>query len=165
MHRELLQWITDLRESDFASNSEPEESDGSAPPITEDWINVKNVQPSITNVTQVIPEWPSVVSGGQHEDVGSQNEQAQSSSEERLDGDEASHVTGLEGGVSGGTADQRESDQREQVDSASGQPTASQPPPPQLTPPQLTWDSLDNMKRRFTYDIHAKVPQTCMASC
>ena len=150
MHRELLQWITDLREGELPSNSQ--ESVESTPPIAEDWITVKDVQPSITNVTQVVPAWPSVISDGQPvaspEDGASQNEQVQSSNEERLESDEASEMS-VEGGEgSSSAALQRESDQSEQV---VGPLTASQPP-------QLTWDSLEGLKRRFTYDIHAKVP-------
>ena len=64
MHRELLQWIDDLTEGE-SFDALPQEGECGPPPGDEDWVCIKPVSPSITNIHQEITEWDS--STPQHE--------------------------------------------------------------------------------------------------
>ena len=56
MHRELEQWIEDLMQpqTELSNNSA---TDDTVPPPSEDWIHIKPVPSSISNLQQTIPEW------------------------------------------------------------------------------------------------------------
>ena len=56
MHRELEQWIEDLMQpqAELSNNSA---TDDTVPPPSEDWIHIKPVPTSISNLQQIIPDW------------------------------------------------------------------------------------------------------------
>lgn len=56
MHREFEQWIEDLMQpqAELSNNSA---TDDTVPPPSEDWIHIKPVPTSISNLQQIIPEW------------------------------------------------------------------------------------------------------------
>ena len=56
MHREFEQWIEDLMQPQ-AEPSNNSASDDTVPPPSEDWIHIKPVPTSISNLQQIIPDW------------------------------------------------------------------------------------------------------------
>ena len=55
MHRELEQWIEDLMQpqTELSNNSA---TDDTVPPPSKDWIHIKPVPISISNLQQIIPD-------------------------------------------------------------------------------------------------------------
>lgn len=142
MHRELQQWMTDL--GVFVSTS-GECAD--TPPPNEDWITIKDVVPSVANVTQVVPEWAHFIQDQQllsspTESVGSPDLGQPPLSSERSN-----------------ISDQPPDDCLAAISSALEEPSNSETAAVQAAclSARPSWESLDNVKRRLTYDILPKV--------
>lgn len=65
MHRELLQWIEGLTEGDASDASEECDSAVNHAPASEDWVTLKRVPPSVTNIYQEVPAWTDTESVSQ----------------------------------------------------------------------------------------------------
>ena len=58
MHRELLEWVEELIDSDISDTASQECDSAVTPtPTSEDWVSVKHVPPSVTNIYQEVPDW------------------------------------------------------------------------------------------------------------
>lgn len=58
MHRELLLWMEGLIDGDTLDTAYQErDSPVTPPPTSEDWVTVKQVPPSVTNIYQEVPNW------------------------------------------------------------------------------------------------------------
>lgn len=163
MHRELQQWMADLE--DTADTNAAGDNDSTPPPAPadEDWVTLKNVLPSITNIQQLIPQWVSECDVHQppteEEAPQSPDEQRQSetSPNDSLTGDNSQQEpqSNLDRAAEDVQGESPNNGQQETVP-----PAVIQPPAPVISSNQqtpLTWDSLDALKRRLTYDILPKV--------
>ncbi len=58
MHRELEEWVEELIQPHGQTElSNDTATDDTAPPPNEDWIHIKPVPASVSNLQQIIPEW------------------------------------------------------------------------------------------------------------
>lgn len=164
MHRELLQWMSDLKEGDLSSDVLVGDNTG-VPPTDEDWVSIKPVLPSVTNLHEVVPSWAT--GGGSEQTTSPSQEMEPPCRTEQTWTDIASEDAGTVSSQEGGVDDQdraADDEDEERADTVQAGPegtSAVQSASALTTPSRQTmtfdWNKMDNLKRRLTYDILPKV--------
>lgn len=180
MHRELEQWVDDLLHPQMELTLGTSTDDAVSPPPDEDWVHIKPVPQSISNMQQIIPEWvpteldePQMATNEQGPpQQPTEQDGAPSSSQsdgghpgtndsevlremERESEGEQEPMGGNEQGEAGATSVSSEHGETgvTSLSSAQGEAGASSA----TAAGKLTWDSLGRAKKQFNYDILPKV--------
>ena len=182
MHRELEQWVDDQSQpqSDLSLNTA---TDDTVSPADEDWVHIKPVPPSISNLQQVIPEWvptqpdePQMTTNEQgppqqpaeqdgtpsapQSDGGQLPGDPQSDGNQLLGTDEGEASREMEGESGGDQETTEGSEQGEEgvtPAAAASSEHREEGVSSVATARTLSWDSLGGAKKRFNYDILPKV--------
>jgi hypothetical protein len=163
MHRELEEWVEDLIQPQTElSNSTA--TDDTAPPPNEDWVHIKPVPASVSNLQQIILEWgptqpdePQMTTNEQGhpqqpagvDDTASDplSDGGQLLTDESEASREIQGETGGDQGEEGVSSTAAVSSEQGREEGASSVARTG----------KLNWNSLGEAKRRFNYDILPKV--------
>ena len=171
MHRELEQWVAELvHPSSIESSCLVLESEsGGVPPPDEDWVCIKPTLPSVSNVQQVVPEWPlpqpaepEVIDNDQGPPLllnsSAPNDPQLNSLQLPSDVSEVSREEAerQSGVVSEETVRENEG---ESVVSEVEIDESTRPEVSVSTTHHLNWSSMERMKRQLNFDI---IPKVCV---